>query len=96
MTHPYLVTGLPPIGTCRMGFRSPPARLFGNRKGGSVEKRFKSAIVVHTRRDVSARPSGMHPRKKQSDPADGFGGGADADLTRRTQPRSITCKEISK
>ena len=63
ITHPYLVTGLLPIGIRSMDFRLNPARLFGDRKGGSMEKRFKSDIVVHTRRDMPARPSELHPRK---------------------------------
>lgn len=96
MTHPYLVPGHLPTGIPSVGFRLTAARLFGDRKSGSMEKRFKSVIVTHTCRDMPATLPERHPRKNHSAPADEFGGGTHTDLTRRTQPRSITCKEINK
>ena len=82
MTHPYLVPGSLPTGIRGVGLRLTAARFFGDRKSGSMEERFKSVIVVHTCRAMPTRPPERHPRKSRP--------------IRQIQPRSITCKVITK
>jgi hypothetical protein len=95
MTHPYPVPGLLPIGIRSMGVRLLPGRLFDDRKGGSRNASNQSSSSTPAATCLPGRQKGIR-EKHQSDPADEFGGGTHADLIRRTQPRSITCKETNK
>jgi len=95
MTNPYLVPGLLPIGIHSMCIRLPPGRLFDDRKGGSRNASNQSSSSTPAATCLPGRQKGIR-EIHQSDPADEVGGGTHADLTRRTQPRSITCKEINK